>query len=309
MNPSLLPLLAWFVQIARHRSFSRAAAATGVSRAALSQSLKALERELGVRLIQRTTRHMSLTEAGQQLFDTLQPRLEEIASAVRHLGEAVGVPSGLIRINTSRLASKALIEPHLAEFHARYPEVTLELVMDDAMSNIIAEGCDAGIRLGQALADHVVAVPISPPLSMAVVASPVYLERHGIPQTPADLGAHACIGFRFSGSGALHDWEFSAPGTSGRYFTQAVSGPLVTNDPDAMTRAALQGLGLIQLIDIAVRQAVAEGRLVRVLEDWAHHHAGFHLYVPSREQMPAKTRVLIDFLVEKRDTMSQSPGG
>jgi DNA-binding transcriptional LysR family regulator len=308
MNPSLLPLLAWFVQIARHRSFSRAAAATGVSRAALSQSLKALERELGVRLIQRTTRHMSLTEAGQQLFDTLQPRLEEIASAVRHLGEAVGVPSGLIRINTSRLASKALIEPHLAEFHARYPQVTLELVMDDAMSNIIAEGCDAGIRLGQALADHVVAVPISPPLSMAVVGSPVYLKRHGIPQTPADLGDHACIGFRFSGSGALHDWEFSAPGTSGRYFTQAVSGPLVTNDPDAMTRAALQGLGLIQLIDIAVRQAVAEGRLVRVLEDWAHDHAGFHLYVPSREQMPAKMRALIDFLMEKRDAMSQPPG-
>ncbi|WP_058836126.1 LysR family transcriptional regulator [Luteimonas abyssi] len=308
MNPSLLPSLAWFVHIAQHLSFSRAAAAMGVSRAALSQNLKALEQELGVRLLHRTTRHMSLTEAGQQLFDTLQPRLDDIQSAVRNLGEAVGVPAGLIRINTSRLASKALIEPHLAEFQARHPKVALELVMDDAMSNIIADGCDAGIRLGQALADHVVAVPISPPLSMAVVASPAYLERHGIPQTPADLAAHHCICFRFPGSGALHDWEFSAPGTTGPHFTQAVSGPLITNDPDGMTRAALQGLGLIQLVDIAVRRPLAEGRLVRVLGDWAHHHPGFYLYVHSREQMPAKMRALIDFLVEKRDASPQPPG-
>ncbi|MEL1264497.1 LysR family transcriptional regulator [Pseudoxanthomonas putridarboris] len=304
MNPSLLPSLAWFAHVARHRSFSRAAEAMGVSRAALSQNLKALELELGVRLLHRTTRHMSLTEAGQQLFDTLQPRLGEIESAVRNLGDALGVPSGVIRINTSRLASKALIEPHLAEFHARHPKVMLELVMADGLSNIIADGCDAGIRLGQSLAEHVVAVPISPPLSMAVVGSPAYFERHGIPKTPMDLAEHDCINYRFPGSGALHDWDFNAPGKNGRHFTQAVTGPLTTNDDGCMTRATLQGLGLMQIVDIAVRQPLADGRLVRVLRDWTHHHAAFYLYVPSREQMPAKMRALIDFLVEKRDAAS-----
>ena len=306
MNPSLLPSLAWFAHIARHRSFSRAAEAMGVSRAALSQNLKALERELGVRLLHRTTRHMSLTEAGQQLFDILQPRLSEIEHAVRNLGDALDMPSGLIRINTSRLAAKALIEPHLAEFHARYPKVALELVMADGLSNIIVDGCDAGIRLGQTLAEHVVAIPISPPLSMAVVGSPTYFERHGIPKTPADLAEHECINYRFVGSGALHDWDFNEPGENGRHFTQAVTGPLTANDDGCMTRAALQGLGLMQTVDIAVRQPLADGRLVRVLSDWAHHHAGFYLYVPSREQMPAKMRALIDFLVEKREVTSAS---
>nr|WP_100549983.1 MULTISPECIES: LysR family transcriptional regulator [unclassified Pseudomonas] len=301
MTPSLLPSLAWFAHIAQHRSFSRAAEAMGVSRAALSQNLKALEQELGVRLINRTTRHMSLTEAGQQLFDTLRPSLGEIESAIRNLGDALGVPSGLIRINTSRLAAKALIEPHLTEFYARFPKVTLELVMADGLSNIIADGCDAGIRLGQALAEHVVAVPISPPLSMAVVASPAYLERYGTPKTPADLAAHNCINYRFAGSGALHDWDFTEPGKNGRHFTQAVTGSLTVNDDGCMTRAALQGLGLMQIVDIAIQQPLAEGRLVRVLCDWTHHHAAFCLYVSSRKQMPAKMRALIDFLVEKRE--------
>ncbi|MET0404761.1 MAG: LysR family transcriptional regulator, partial [Cystobacter sp.] len=162
MNPSLLPSLAWFALIAQHRSFSRAAEALGVSRAALSQNLKGLERELGVRLLHRTTRHMSLTEAGEQLFATLQSSLGEIEHAVRNLGDAVGAPSGLIRVNTSRLAAKALLEPHLAEFYARYPKVSFELSMADSLSNIIADGYDVGIRLGRSLAEHVVAVPISP---------------------------------------------------------------------------------------------------------------------------------------------------
>jgi len=295
--------LAWFAHVAHHRSFTRAAEEMGVSRAALSQNLKSLESQLGVRLLYRTTRHMSLTEAGQKLFDTLRPTLGEIEQTLLTLGDTRDAPSGVLRVNTSRLAARALIEPHLAEFCERHPQVTLELVMSDSLSNIIADGCDAGIRLGRSLAEHMVAVPISPPLSMAVAGSPAYLQRNGVPKVPEDLARHNCINFRFSGSGALHDWDFNEPGKAARHFTQAVTGSLITNDDQSMTRAALQGLGLIQTVDIALQEHFSDGRLVRVLRDWTHGHAGFYLYAPSREHMPAKLRALIDFLMKKREAI------
>lgn len=304
MHPSLLPSLAWFAHIARQGSFTRAADEMGVSRAALSQNLKALERQLGVRLLYRTTRDMSLTEAGQQLFDALQPTLDTIERAVDRLGEAGDAPSGLVRVNVSRLASRALIEPHLPEFCERYPRVRVELTLADSMSNIIADGCDVGIRLGRSLAEHVVAVPISPPLSMAVVASPAYLTRKGAPKRPVDLVKHDCINYRFQGSGALHDWDFKELGKAGRHFTQSVTGRLTFNDDAGMTNAALQGLGLIQIVELAVQQFLADGRLVRVLRDWTHRHDGFYLYAPSRDQMPSKVRALLDFLIEKREAIS-----
>lgn len=303
MDPYLLPPLAWFAHITHHRSFTRAAEEMGVSRAALSQNLKALEKQLGVKLLYRTTRDMSLTEAGQQLFDALQPTLGTIEQAVRTLGDAGGEPSGLLKINASRMATRALIEPHLPEFHARYPKLRLELVMAEPLSNIIADGCDAGIRLGRSLADHVVAVPVTPVLSMAVVGAPGYFERHGAPKTPGDLARHNCINYRYSGSGAIHDWDFNEPGKHGQHFTQAVTGNLTTNDDEGMTRAALAGLGLIQNIDIAIHRYLADGRLIRVLREWTHTQAGFYLYMPTREQMPAKMRALLDFLVEKRETI------
>lgn len=307
MNPSLLPSLAWFAHVARHRSFTRAAGELGVSRAALSQSLKALERQLGVRLLYRTTRDMSLTEAGQHLLDTLQPSLSQIEQAVRSVAEIGSAPSGLVRINTSRLAAKTLLEPHLAEFYERYPDVRIELIMDDTLSNIIADGCDVGIRLGRSLADHVVAMPISAAISMVVAASPSYLERHAIPETPEDLTQHNCINYRNAGSGALRNWDFNEPGSNGRYFTQAVAGNFTTSDDQNMTRAALQGIGLIQHVDIAIEQHLADGSLVQVLSDWAPSQAGFHLYSPSREQMPSKVRALLDFLREKREAMAHNP--
>lgn len=243
MNPSLLPSLAWLAHIAHHRSFTRAAEEMGVSRAALSQNLRELERKLGVKLLYRTTRDMSLTEAGQQLFDTLRPMLVTIEHAIENLNDVEGEPSGLIRLNTSRLAAKALIEPHLVKFYTRYPKIKLELIMDDTLSNIIADGYDVGIRLGQSLAEHVIAVPISPPLSMVVVGSPIYFERHGIPQTPADLAKHNCINYRYSGTGAVRHWDFNEPDQSGQHFTLAVTGSLTTNDDESIKRAALQGLG------------------------------------------------------------------
>lgn len=300
MNPSLLPSLAVFARIAQHRSFSRAAVEMGISRAALSQSLKSLEQRLNVKLIHRTTRDMSLTEEGQRLYASLQPALLLIEQSVRDVGSATDEPSGRLRINTSRVAGRALLEPHLAEFLTRYPKLDVELVMDDGMSNIIADGCDAGIRLGENLAEHMVAVPITPLLRMVVVGTPAYFAAHGRPQTPAELIQHRCIAYRFA-NGAIFQWRFSAPDADGHDFTIEPSGSLVTNDDDGMIRAALDGLGLIQHIDIAVHPHLRNGRLVSVLGDWSKPFPGFYLYVPSRQQMAARVRALIDFLVEKRD--------
>ncbi|HBN8522204.1 LysR family transcriptional regulator [Pseudomonas aeruginosa] len=305
MDPSLLPALASFAHIAYHRSFTKAAAEMGVSRAALSQSLKALERQLNVRLLYRTTRDMSLTEEGQRLYEAIYPTLGTIERAVRNLGETHLVPSGLLRVNTSRVAAKTLLEPYLAEFLGRYPQLKLELVMDDGLSNIIADGCDAGIRLGESLASHVVAVPITPMLEMAVVGSPAYFERYGKPETPAELVQHNCLSYRSTGSGAIYRWEFSSPETEGHTFAVEPQGGFITNDDDGMIRAALQGVGLMQHMNLAVRQYLADGSLIRVLQPWCSSFPGFYLYVPSREQMPTKVRALMDFLTEKRDSWNQ----
>lgn len=301
MDPALLPSLAWFAHIARHHSFTKAAAEMGVSRPALSQNLKALEQQLGIKLIYRTTRDMSLTEEGQRLFDAIRPSLGTIERAVRSLGEIRDEPSGLLRVNTGRTAAKALLEPHLAEFLGRYPQVRLELVMDDGLSNIIADGCDAGIRLGESLAEHMVAVPITPMLEMVVAATPAYFERRGVPDTPADLVRHNCLCYRNTSSGAIYGWEFTSPDVDGHDFAVEPQGNYTTNDDDDMLRAALQGVGLIQHIDLTVHRHLDDGSLVRVLQPWCRPFPGFYLYAPSREQMPSKVRALIDFLVEKRE--------
>lgn len=300
MDPSRIPALAWFSLIAQHGSFTKAAAEMGVTRAALSQSLKTLEQQLNVKLIYRTTRDMSLTEEGQRLFDQIRPAFGILEQAVRSVGEANTSPSGLLRINTSRIASRNLIEPHLAEFLARYPQLKLEILLDDGFSNIVADGCDAGIRMGESLAQHVVAVPISPSLEMAVVASPDYFKRRGMPESPADLAEHDCVAYRHTSSGAIYRWEFSSPEPDGHAFVVVPQGSLITNDDDSMIRMALQGAGLVQHVDIAVRHLIADGSLVRVLQPWCKPFAGFYLYVPSRAQMPLKVRVLMDFLIEKR---------
>lgn len=305
IQPSLLYSLTWFAHIARHRSFTKAAAEMEVTRAALSQHLKALEQSLDVRLLNRTTRDMSLTEEGQRLLDVLVPALEAIDGTVRQLRETRSDPAGLIRLNTSRVAAKTLIEPHLGEFLARYPKLKLELIMDDGLSNIIADGCDAGIRIGESLSEQVVAVPITPMLEMAVVASPAYFERHGMPESPQDLVQHDCVRYRMTTAGGLLPWEFSAPGKDSHRFYVEPQGSLITNDDEAMIRAALQGAGLVQHLDIAVRPHLDDGSLVRVLQSWSKPFAGFYLYMPSREHMPAKMRALVDFFVEKRELMTK----
>lgn len=305
MDPSLLPSLAWFAVVARHGSFTKAATEMGVTRAALSQNLKTLEGRLGCRLLQRTTREMSLTEEGRHLLETLAPALESIDQALRTTGDARLEPSGLLRINSSRMGARLLLEPHLPEFLARHPKLKVELVLEDGLSSIVADRCDAGIRLGESLSEHMVAVPITPMLEMAVVGTPEYFARQGRPAVPEDLATHNCVAYRYA-NGSLYRWEFSSPDVDGHDFVFEPRGSVVTNDDDSMIRLALQGRCLIQHIDIAVRQHIADGRLVRVLDSWCKPFTGFHLYVPTREQMPAKVRALMDFLIEKRGPLGRA---
>ncbi|RJF35706.1 LysR family transcriptional regulator [Pseudoalteromonas gelatinilytica] len=303
MDPSLLPSLLWFVRIAQIKSFTKVAKEYGITRAALSQNLKSLEQKLDTTLIFRTTRDMSLTEEGQLLLDAISPAFGSIDRAVRNLGQAHDEPSGLLRVNTPKVVANYLIEPHINEFLTRYPKLKIELVMDDGLANIIAEGCDAGIRLGESLAEHVVAIPITPMLEMSVVGTPEYFKQYGIPQSPADLVNHNCLGFRNATSHALYSWEFTSPEPNGGDLEFQPNGRLITNDDEGMIRAGLKGIGLIQHINFAVQKHIENGNFVRVLDQWCPHFTGFYLYVPSRENMPAKTRAFIDFLKEKREQL------
>ncbi|MFN4289935.1 MAG: LysR family transcriptional regulator [Permianibacter sp.] len=309
IQPSLLYSLTWFAHIARHRSFTKAATEMEVTRAALSQHLKALEQSLDVRLLNRTTRGMSLTEEGQRLLDVVQPALTAIERVIAELDEAHSEPSGLIRLSVSRVAARTLIEPHLAELLTRYPKLRLELVIDDGFTNIVLEGLDAGIRLGESLEEHMVAVPITPQLEMAIVGSPAYFARHGIPETPQELKRHNCLAYRFTSSGTIDRWSFITPGEDARTVVYEPQGSVTFNDDDSMLRAALQGVGLVQHLDICVRPHLESGALKRVLLPWARPRSGFFLYVPSRAQMPTKIRVLMDFLKEKREQMLLTPRG
>lgn len=298
MDRSLLPAIAAFVEVAREGGFTRAAARMGVSPSALSQSLRALEERLSVRLLNRSTRSVSLTEDGRKLLAQVDPGLAMIAEAVNTVADARNRPSGELRINTSRVAARHFLEPHLGEFHRRYPEVRLEIVIDDGLGDIIREGCDAGIRLHEAVGETMIAVPIGPPASMAVVASPAYFAARPPPATPADLEAHDCVGFRPSGGG-LYRWEFTDPAER-RDFSIEPRSVLITNHDEVMVGAALQGVGLIMHMDLVVREHIAGGALIRVLEDWCPPFDGFCLYLPSRAQMAPKLRALVDFLAEKR---------
>ncbi|EGR2698172.1 LysR family transcriptional regulator [Vibrio parahaemolyticus] len=300
IEPSLISSLTWFAHVARHRSFTKAASEMGVTRAALSQHVKGLEKQLQVRLLNRTTRNMSLTEEGQRLLDTLHPSLTNIEQALNSLNDLHIEPAGLIRISVSRTAARLLIEPHLGEFLSRYPKIRLELIMDDGLTNIVAEGMDAGIRLGVSLDEHMVAIPITPNLTNAIVGSPDYFKRYGKPETPNDLEYHNCLAYRFTSSGTLDHWSLTSPDIDKHTLIFEPKGNVVFNDDYSMLQAAIQGVGLIKHIDLWVLKYLEEGKLERVFVDWCKPFPGFYLYIPSRENMPKKIRVLMDFLIEKR---------
>ena len=299
MDRNLLPAIAAFVEVAREGSYTRAASRIGISPSGLSQAIRTLEGQLGVRLLNRSTRSVSLTDDGRKLLTQVEPGLAMISHAVVAVGNAREKPSGEIRLNVPRVVSQHFIEPHLGEFSRRYPEVRVELFIDDGLGDIVRESCDAGIRLRESVTETMIAVPITPPVSLAIVGSPAYFVSYPPPKQFKDLASHNCLGFRQSSSGAIFRWELTDPKTGEQQTFQPV-GTLATNNDDVMLSAVLQGIGLIMHLDFAVRQHLASGTLVKVMGDWCPPFDGFNIYVPSRDHMPAKLRVFVDFLVEKR---------
>ncbi|AWN50681.1 LysR family transcriptional regulator [Methylobacterium sp. 17Sr1-1] len=289
-----LPDLAAFAAVARHRSFRRAAAALGLSPSALSHALRGLEERMGVRLLNRTTRSVAPTEAGAALLARLAPALDDIAGAMAAASAAAARPAGTLRLNAPRSACRLVLMPLIARFLTLHPEVRVEVASDDALTDIVGEGYDAGVRFGERLALDMVALPLSGPQRFAVVAAPAYLARRGTPDEPGDLSGHACLRQRFPG-GSLFHWELERDGIPAPV---AVDGPLILGDQDLIRLAALDGLGIALLFEGYVADDLADGRLVRLLAPWCPSFPGFHLYYPGRRQVPAALRAFLDVVRE-----------
>jgi DNA-binding transcriptional LysR family regulator len=289
----LLALLA----VARERSFTRAAAQMGVSPSAISHSIRGLEERLGVRLLTRTTRSVAPTEAGERLLATIGPHFDEIEAGLAALSALRARPAGTIRITTGEHAAETILWPALARLLPDYPDVNVELSLDPGLADIVSGRFDAGVRLGEQVAKDMIATPIGPELRMACVGAPAYFARMPRPETPQDLAGHDCINLRFATSGGLYAWEFER---DGRALNVRVEGQLTFNNSRMILRAALAGFGLAFLPEDQVQGAVADGRLVRVLEDWTPPFPGYHLYYPSRRQHSPAFALILEALRYRR---------
>ncbi|KFE67356.1 LysR family transcriptional regulator [Hyalangium minutum] len=286
-----------FAAVVERASFARAAEHLGVSPSALSQTIRLLEARLGARLLNRTTRSLAPTVTGEQLYRRIAPLLREMTEAVAEASAAAGRTRGTLRINTLGMAARQVIAPRLGRFHRAHPEVALDIVVDDALSDIVAGRFDAGIRVGVRLEKDMVAVRLTPDVKMVAVASPDYLAHRGIPRTPGDLHGHACINWRLQVDGRAYRWEFEK---RGKRIELAVDGPLVTNNADVGVAAALEGLGIAYAFGHeGVDEYLARGELVRVLADWSIARPGLFLYHPSRRHFPAALRAFIDCMLDK----------
>jgi DNA-binding transcriptional LysR family regulator len=279
-----------FLSVARHRNFRKAAAELGVTPSAMSQAVRTLEARVGAALFIRTTRSVGLTEAGERFLSRAKPAFEELVAAsdaARDLGQR---PAGLLRLTVPRGVVPILLEPLIASFCQAYPEIEVEIAASEKLVDLAAEGFDAGIRMGQFISADMVALPLTPPLRLAIVGSPDYLARKGRPRRPDDLRQHACLRMRRS-SGALAHWSFD---DDGRTIEVAVSGPFIANDVPTMLGAAVEGLGLAQVPEPTIVGLVKAGKLVRVLEPFAPMTPGVFLYYPDRRQVLPKLRAFID---------------
>jgi DNA-binding transcriptional LysR family regulator len=285
--------LAVFLAIAREQSFTRAAAKLGVSPSALSHAVRLLEERLGIRLLTRTTRRVSLTDAGEKLLKSIQPHFDGIETALSELTELRDKPAGLVRITAGEHAVTSILWPAIHRLMPDYPDIRFEVTIDNALTDIVAERYDAGVRLGEQVDADMVAVRISPEMRMVTVGSPSYFERNPIPMIPQDLTGHACINLRLPTYGGYLVWEF---GKDGREVKVRVDGPLAFNNSGIAMRAALAGAGLGHFLEHHARQDIRAGRLVPVLEDWSPSFAGYHLYYPSRRQMSPAFALLVDAL-------------
>jgi len=285
--------LAAFVAVAQEESFTRAAARLGVSQSALSQTIRALEERLGIRLLTRTTRSVSPTEAGERLLRTVAPRFEEIETELVALSELREKPAGTIRITASDHAASTVLMPQLEKLLPQYPDIKVEINSDSRLIDIVEQRYDAGVRLGEQVAKDMIAVRISPDVRMLVVGSPSYFAKRAPPKTPQDLTDHLCINLRLPTLGGLYAWELKK---GKRELNVRVDGQLIVNGMPQMLNAALAGLGLGFMLEDVVREHITAGRLLPVLEDWSPTFAGYHLYYPSRRQASPAFGLLVEAL-------------
>lgn len=286
-----------FAAIVERTSFTRAASHLGLSASALSQTIRQLEARLGVRLLHRTTRSVAPTEAGARLFGRIVPMIQGLDDAVAETVADTGRTAGTLRINTLSMAARALIAPRLGRFHRAHPDVVLDIVIDDGLSDIVAGRFDAGIRVGQRLEKDMIAVRLTPDVQMLAVASPDYLARCGEPGSPADLHGHACINWRYPGSGNVYRWPFEK---KTKAFEISVEGPLTANLQELVVEAALQGVGILYAYNESrVEQAIAQGQLTRVLADWSPTMPGLFLYYSNRRHPRPALRAFIDCLLDR----------
>lgn len=282
-----------FVTVAREGSFTRAAASLGVTQSALSQSIRALEERLQIRLLTRTTRSVSTTAAGERLMLAIGQRFDEIESELDALTELRDKPAGTVRITCGDHVLHSILLPRLAPVLRDYPDITVEFDVNYGFRNIVADRFDAGVRMGSTIDKDMIAVPIGPALRLAVVASPEYFAAHPAPKVPRDLMNHRCINQRMLTSGGLYVWDFER---RGRKVNVRVDGPLIFNTSPPQVDAALAGLGIALLPEDEVMSHVTAGRLVSVLEDWCPKFAGYHLYYPSRRQPSPAFSLVVDAL-------------
>ena len=282
--------LAAFAAVARARSFTRAAAERRVSTSALSHTVTALEARLGTRLLNRTSRAVTPTDAGARLLETLTPALTDIDTALDHLAQSSGHVTGSVRLTATHHAYNSVLRPILPAFLARHPAASVEIILDYGHRDIVADNIDAGIRIGEKLQPGMIATRVGPDLRMAVVAAPAYLAAHGTPDTPRALAAHRCINQRFVTSGDIYPWEFDRDGQS---FAIKLDGPLTFNDHTLILDAALSGLGVAYLLADLAAPHLQAGRLFHLFEDWTPPFPGYFLYHPSRRHRPATLAALI----------------
>lgn len=289
--------LTWFQVVAEERSFTRAAAKLGVAQSTLSYTIKQLEERMGLRLLTRTTRNVATTAAGERLLQTITPRIAEIEDEIAALMELREKPSGSIRLTLSDHALESVVWPKLKPVLKAYPDISVELLLDSTFRNIVEEGFDAGVRLGESVEKDMVAVRIGPDWRLVAVASPAYFDAHGVPTHPQDLVRHICINMRHETAGGLYAWEFEKGGQALRV---RVSGQLTFNNSYAMIDAAVNGCGIAYVPEDIVERHIASGLLVQVLDDWSPFFDGYFLYYPSRRQNLPAFKVLVDAL-RRRD--------
>ncbi|GGB02835.1 LysR family transcriptional regulator [Brucella endophytica] len=280
-----------FVAVAEALSFSRAAETLGITPSALSQTIRGLEEGIGIQLLNRTTRSVSLTAAGENLFHRIRPAISELGAAVLTARQARERPSGTVRVHTFRSGAARYIEPILPEFLRTHPEIVIDMTLDDEAVDMVAGGFDVSLRIGEVIEQDMIAVRIGPEMRQVAVASPDYIERHGAPSHPRDLLRHRCIRWRWPGQLQPYAWEFCE---DGRWFHVTVDGPLIVNDKELAKRAALAGAGIGFCTDEIVAADLAAGRLVPLLEAWSEPFPGFFLCYPRQRQMAPALRAFID---------------